>query len=80
MDRCILQARDFIKSTPQMGPKFVEPVTDTMEMTYDESCAEVPTIFLLSAGVDPTESIELSQGRKNYRLPPLLVWEKGRSP
>ena len=27
------------------GPKFVEPVTDTMEMTYDESCAEVPTIF-----------------------------------
>ena len=47
MDRCILQARDFIKSTPQMGPKFVEPVTDTMEMTYDESCAEVPTIFFV---------------------------------
>merc|ERR1711981_140010 len=52
MDRCILQARDFIKATPQMGPRFVEPVTDTMEMTYDESCAEVPTIFLLSPGED----------------------------
>jgi dynein heavy chain len=80
MDRCILQARDFIKSTPQMGPKFVEPVTDTMEMTYDESCAEVPTIFLLSAGVDPTESIELLARKKKLPPPAVISLGEGQEP
>merc|ERR1712167_274984 len=80
MDRCILQARDFIKSTAQMGPRFVEPVTDTMEMTYDESCAEVPTIFLLSAGVDPTESIELLARKKKPPPPAVISLGEGQEP
>ena len=80
MDRCILQARDFIKATPQMGPRFVEPVTDTMEMTYDESCAEVPTIFLLSAGVDPTESIELLARKKKLPPPAVISLGEGQEP
>jgi dynein heavy chain, axonemal len=50
MDRTILTCKEFIRSTAEMGPAYVEPVTDTIEMIYDDMVAEVPVIFLLSIG------------------------------
>ena len=49
-------------------------------MTYDESCAEVPTIFLLSAGVDPTESIELLARKKKLPPPAVISLGEGQEP
>lgn len=36
MDRTILTCKEFVRNTAEMGPAFVEPVTDTIEMIYDE--------------------------------------------
>ena len=49
VDRSMLAIKDFIKATPQIGPRYVEPVTDTLESIYDEMVNHIPTIFLLSA-------------------------------
>lgn len=36
MDRTILTCKEFVRNTAEMGPSFVEPVTDTIEMIFDE--------------------------------------------
>lgn len=36
MDRTILTCKEFVRNTAEMGPPFVEPVTDTIEMIFDE--------------------------------------------
>ena len=65
MDRSILSTREFVRNTSQLGPTFVEPVTDTHEMIFAEMRAEVPVIFLLSRGADPTDGIEgLARGSR----------------
>eukprot|EP01029_Cantina_marsupialis_P005375 TRINITY_DN157_c1_g2_i1.p1 TRINITY_DN157_c1_g2~~TRINITY_DN157_c1_g2_i1.p1 ORF type:complete len:3733 (+),score=1529.44 TRINITY_DN157_c1_g2_i1:1436-11200(+) len=58
IDRTLLVVREFVRQTPQMGPRYVQPVTDTIEMIYNDMIAEVPVIFLLSIGGDPTDAIE----------------------
>ncbi|RYY32377.1 hypothetical protein EON62_05430, partial [archaeon] len=58
MDRTLLVVRDFIRNTPQLGERYTEPVTDTMESIFDAMSCHVPAIFLLSIGADPTDSIE----------------------
>jgi dynein heavy chain len=74
-DRTILAVNDFIRKTevielqngtklPCMGPKFVEPVTDTVDSVYREMDHVTPVIYLLSAGADPTDSIETLARRK----------------
>jgi len=58
MDRTLLCVRQFVRDMEGMGERYVEPVTDTIEMIFDEMTAYVPVIFLLSIGADPTDSIE----------------------
>jgi dynein heavy chain len=58
MDRTLLCVRQFIRDMEGLGERYVEPVTDTMEMIFDEMICTVPVIFLLSTGADPTDSIE----------------------
>ena len=41
-----------------MGPRYVEPATDTTESVLKEMTSTCPVIYLLSAGADPTDSIE----------------------
>lgn len=72
MDRCLLVSKWFIRNTPEMGPSYVEPVTDTIESIYEGMTAGTPVIFLLSIGADPTESIE-SLARKRKLPPPAVV-------
>jgi dynein heavy chain len=57
-DRALLVTREFVRNTEQMGPRYVEPITDTIDMIYADMIATVPVVFLLSVGADPTESIE----------------------
>lgn len=80
MDRCMLMSRWFVKSTEQMGPRFVEPVTDTIESIYDTSCFNVPVIFLLSTGADPTESIEGLARKRKFPAPSVISMGEGQEP
>lgn len=41
MDRTILTCKEFVRNTAEMGPPFVEPVTDTIEMIFDEMASHV---------------------------------------
>ena len=56
-DRARLSIQDFIRQTPAMGNRYVDPVTDTLLSIVDEMKAEIPVIFLLSIGADPTEAL-----------------------
>ena len=58
MDRTLLCVRQFVRDVEGLGERYVEPVTDTIEMVYDDMIPSVPVIFLLSTGADPTDSIE----------------------
>jgi dynein heavy chain len=73
-DRTLLAVNDFIRKTetidvssgklPAVGHKYVDPVTDTVDTVYREMDAVTPVIYLLSAGADPTDSIETLARRK----------------
>lgn len=80
MDRTILSTKEFIRNTPQMGVKYIEPVTDTVESIYEEMVAETPVIFLLSVGADPTEGIELLARRKKQPPPAVVSMGEGQEP
>lgn len=77
-DRTLLAVNDFIRKTesiifngsplPAMGARYVEPVTDTVESVFREMDATVPVIYLLSAGADPTDSIEVLARRKRKEI------------
>ena len=41
-----------------MGTAYVESITDTIEMVFEDMSPAIPVIFLLSRGDDPTDSIE----------------------
>lgn len=77
-DRTLLAVNDFIRKTdymeltggriPVMGMRYVEPVTDTVESVLREMEATTPVIYLLSAGADPTDSIENLARRKHRHV------------
>lgn len=68
MDRTLLVVKDFIKNSEAMGERYTEPVTDTMESIYSDMSSHVPVIFLLSAGADPTDSIEQLAKKKKQSV------------
>jgi len=80
VDRCMLMSRWFIRHTEEMGPKFVEPVTDTIESIYDGMTAQTPVIFLLSIGADPTESIEGLARKRKLPSPAVISMGEGQEP
>lgn len=50
-----------------LEPKYTEPVTDSVESIWQESSCRVPVVFLLSAGADPTSSIdELAKKKRKF--------------
>ena len=74
-DRTILAVTDFIRIMenvvlpngailPALGPKYVNPVTDSVESVLKEMDSTTPVIYLLSAGADPTDAIETLARRK----------------
>jgi dynein heavy chain len=80
IDRCLLACKNFIRETSEMGPAYVEPVTDTIESIYDEMVPSIPVIFLLSIGADPTESIENLARKKKLESPAVISMGEGQEP
>ena len=80
VDRCMLMCRWFVRNVEEMGPAFVEPVTDTIESIYDQMVAQTPVIFLLSIGADPTESIEGLARKRKLSSPAVISMGEGQEP
>lgn len=56
-DRTLVSASKFIASV--LGPEYIEPLSYPIaEIWAEESKFNVPILFLLSAGADPTSSID----------------------
>ena len=72
VDRCMLMCKWFVRNIEDMGPQFVEPVTDTIESIFEGMVSTTPVIFLLSTGADPTESIE-GLARKRKLVSPAVI-------
>ncbi|KAJ1446978.1 dynein heavy chain and region D6 of dynein motor-domain-containing protein [Pelagophyceae sp. CCMP2097] len=78
-DRVILVVHEFIRTSefldaqgaklPCLGPRYVENVQDTLEASiYPATSAATPVVFLLSAGADPTESVEAFARRRKKAM------------
>ncbi|GMH89960.1 hypothetical protein TrVE_jg7050 [Triparma verrucosa] len=80
VDRCILTCKEFLRGTKEMGPAFVEPVTDTFDMIYETMTPQVPVIVLLSRGADPTDSIETLCRKKKLPPPAVISLGEGQEP
>lgn len=80
VDRSILMAKEFLRNMKEMGPLYVEPVTDTIEMIYNDMSSAIPVIFLLSRGADPTESIETLCRKKKLPPPAVISLGEGQDP
>jgi len=64
-DRTVLASNQFIRTT--LGDAFVQPVTDQISELYEESSKNVPILYILSAGADPTGSIdEFAKKKKQF--------------
>ena len=79
-DRARLSIQDFIRQTPAMGNRYVDPVTDTLLSIVDEMKAEIPVIFLLSIGADPTEALMQLCRKKKTSCHAISMGEGQRTP
>ena len=70
----------YIKNTDEMGPSYVEPVTDTIESIIDGMSAATPVIFLLSTGADPTETIQNLARKRKLPEPKTVSMGEGQEP
>jgi dynein heavy chain len=64
-DRTVLACNQFIRDV--MGDEYIQPVTDQIVELFEESLPKCPVLYLISAGSDPTGSIdEYAKKRKKY--------------
>lgn len=80
VDRCQLMVKWFIKNTAEMGEKYVEPVTDTVESIVDGMVSSTPVIFLLSIGADPTETLQALARKRKLPEPATISMGEGQEP
>jgi len=71
MIRCVREDRTLLASTKfiseVLGNKYIQPVTDKVEDLWTESRVNIPVLFLLSSGADPTNSIdEFAKKKKKF--------------
>ena len=55
-DRTLLASNQFVRDV--LGDEFVQPVTDQISSIFEETKPNVPVLYLLSAGADPTGNID----------------------
>ena len=67
-DRLIVCAKEFVRATEQMGPRYIEPVSDTLKSIFEEMTWQTPVIYLLSVGADPTDAIQYFCHRKKRTM------------
>ena len=88
LDRTNLVAKEFVGTSesatlpngltmPVMGPPFVEPLTDTMDMIYAETDCYTPTLFLLSKGSNPTDGVLGMAKKLKVPEPPCVSMGEG---
>lgn len=65
-DRTILASEQFIKDV--LGEEYITPVTDLMNDIFVEMNPHKPVLYLLSAGADPTGSID-EYAKKHKQFP-----------
>jgi len=65
-DRTMLASEQFIRAV--LGEEYVAPVTDMMIDIYEETRPNKPVLYLLSAGADPTGSID-EYAKKHKQFP-----------
>lgn len=63
-DRTLLASTKFISQV--LGDRYVTPVTDSIEELWKESRPNIPSLFLLSAGADPTNAIDEFAKKKKF--------------
>jgi dynein heavy chain len=63
-----------------MGPTFVAPITDTIEIIYELSDQFTPVIFLLSKGTNPTDSVIGMARKLKIPAPPCISMGEGMEP
>lgn len=74
-DRTLLASNVFIKDV--LGEDYVKPVTDTIEEIWSESLPTVPILYLLSAGADPTDTInEYAKKHKQFPVKSVSMGEE----
>ena len=70
--RCVREDRTLLASTKficeVLGKKYIDPVTDTVPDLWTETATNIPALFLLSAGADPTNSID-DMAKKKKKFP-----------
>jgi dynein heavy chain, axonemal len=76
---CLSGKEDVSKQLPALGPKYVDPVTDTIEEVYNDSNSCTPMIYLLSPGSDPTDDIISFSRRKKTTISVVSMGE-GQAP
>ena len=78
-DRTLLASTRFIKAT--LGEEYTAPVTDAIEEIWKESKTNIPVLYLLSAGADPTNSIdEFAKKKKKFPTDKVSMGEEQEKP
>ena len=68
-DRCLVACQQFISISECLGKEFTEPISYPIEGIWQDSFNDEPIMFLLSAGADPTSSIdELAKKKKKTTM------------
>ncbi len=78
-DRTVLASTKFIKKV--LGDEYVAPMTDSIQDLWEESRPNKPVLFLLSAGADPTNSIdEFAKKKKKFPTGKVSMGEEMEKP
>ena len=77
-DRTVLAAQNFIRHV--LGDEFMAPVTDYISEQWEESLPNKPILYLLSAGADPTNSIDEFARKKKINTMKVSMGEEMEIP
>jgi len=77
-DRTVLAAQNFIRRV--LGDEFMAPVTDQIVEQWEESEPNKPILYLLSAGADPTNSIDEFARKKRINTMKVSMGEEMEIP
>lgn len=74
-DRTKLVADKYIEAV--LGAQYVKPHSDTIQSIWEESGSQLPVLYLLSAGADPTNAIdEFAKKKKKYPCQKISMGEE----
>ena len=78
-DRTMLACQQFIQKV--LGEEFSQPVTDPISQQWEESFPNVPVLYLLSPGADPTNNIdEFAKKKKQFPTGKVSMGEEMEKP